>query len=38
MRKAVIVSAIASIPLLFAVNVASAQQLGTAAEASPDYS
>ena len=33
MRKAAIVSAVASIPLLFAVNIASAQQFGTAAEA-----
>jgi signal transduction histidine kinase len=33
MRKAVFISAVASIPLLFAVNVASAQQFGTAAEA-----
>ena len=33
MRKAAIVSAVASIPLLFTVNIASAQQLGTAAEA-----
>jgi signal transduction histidine kinase len=33
MRKAVFVSAVASIPLLFAANVAIAQQFGTAAEA-----
>jgi signal transduction histidine kinase len=33
MRKAAFISAIASIPLLFAANVASAQQFGTAAEA-----
>ncbi|MEZ5889096.1 MAG: cache domain-containing protein [Xanthobacteraceae bacterium] len=33
MRKAVFISAVASIPLLFAANVAIAQQFGTAAEA-----
>ncbi len=33
MRKAVIISAVASISLLFAATAASAQQLGTAAEA-----